>query len=300
MRRLVHGTDHFGLGEGRTAAGRDQAIHLGRPRLRSRGDRRPVAGRGRVAGQAGREFFERHSGIGDDRDRGVLEGVEFADVDGDETHVGMRKRRLRHRREVAQARADGDHEVGFGGELVGRLPAGGADRAEIARVIPRQGALAGLGFTHGDAGGLDEVSQRLGGLAVEHAAAGDQERLPAGPNRRRRALERGGIAPWPLNVPVTVLEQRRRIVVRLGLRVFGHRQRDRAGVGRGGEHPHHVGQRRHQLLGPGDAIPVLRDRPETIVHRDVLRVARLRAVAAPGPAPGSRRHRRGAAAPAIG
>ena len=42
----------------------------------------------------------------------------------------MRERRLRRRREVGPARADPDHEVGLGGDAIGRERARHADRAE--------------------------------------------------------------------------------------------------------------------------------------------------------------------------
>ena len=49
----------------------------------------------------------------------MLMGVQLADVDRDEPHVRVCERRLRHRREVAETGADGDHEVGFAGRLIG-------------------------------------------------------------------------------------------------------------------------------------------------------------------------------------
>ena len=98
--------------------------------------------------------------------------------------------------------------------------------------------------------------------------------LPAGADRVDRARDRGARRRAAAGcVQTRVVEERRRVVERLGLRVLRQRQRDRAGLGRGGQHAHRFGQRRQQLLGAGDAIPVPRHRPEAVVDRDVLRLA---------------------------
>ena len=58
------------------------------------------------------------------------------------------------------------------------------------------------------------------------------------------------------------------IVVGLGLHVLAEGQRHRAAFGRVGQHGHRPLQRRHDLLGPGDAVEVARDRAEAVVGRD--------------------------------
>ena len=60
-----------------------------------------------------------------------------------------------------------------------RLAAGGAgraDRAERERMVGGQRAAAGLRLADRDAGRVDERAQRGGRLAVDDAAAGDDQR----------------------------------------------------------------------------------------------------------------------------
>ena len=66
-----------------------------------------------IAARACAEFFERHARIRYQRQRGVLEGIHFRDVDVDESDVGILKSGLRCRREIAIASSDADHQVRF-------------------------------------------------------------------------------------------------------------------------------------------------------------------------------------------
>jgi hypothetical protein len=60
------------------------------------------------------------------------------------------------------------------------------------------------------------------------------------------------------------------IVEGLGLHVLRQGQGHRARLGRVGQDAHGRGQRRQQLLGPIDAIPVAAERLEAVVDREVL------------------------------
>ena len=129
---------------------------MGGPWRRCRGDRprRPTipatrdAARVRpvhaVAGQRGRELLERRARVGDQRQRGVLVGVELGDVDVDEAHVRVLERGLGGGGEVAVARADADHQVGLARGQVRARRAGHADGAQVLRMVEGQRALAGL------------------------------------------------------------------------------------------------------------------------------------------------------------
>ena len=59
-----------------------------------------------------------------------------------------------------------------------------AERTADGRIGQR--ALAGLRLADGDAGRVDEAPQRVGRLAVDHAAAGDDQRPRLGANQPRR------------------------------------------------------------------------------------------------------------------
>ncbi len=142
-------------------------------------------------------------------------------------------------------------------------------------MIPAQAALAGHGFTHGDAGGVHELPQRLSRPRVDHAAAGHDHRLLAGPDQLGRLRQRRPIRPVAHDMPDALAEERGRVVVGLGLHILRQRQGHRAGLGRAGEHPQRLGQRRQQLIGPVDPVPILADRPEAIVGRKILAPRRL-------------------------
>ncbi len=135
-----------------------------------------------------------------------------------------------------------------------------------------QGALAGLRLADRDSRVLDEAAQRVIRLAVMHAAAGDEQRLPAGADRRHRALEGADIRAVARDVPDAALEQRFGIGAGHRLHILGQAQRDRPGFRRRGEHAHGFGQRRDELLRAVDAVPVARDRPEAVVDGEILRV----------------------------
>ena len=227
----------------------------------------------------------------------MLEGIDFRDVDVDEADLGILERGLGCRGEIAQARADGDDQVGLARRDVRARSAGDADRAEILRVIEGQRALACLGLSHGNAGLLREPGQCLGCFAVEYAAARHNQRPagradPLGGDRQLTALGFGAG-----DVPDALLEHLFGIVERLGLYILRQRQGDGAGLGGRGQDAHGFGQRADQLIGPVDAVPVARNRLESVVDRDVLGVLILnllqhrRYVAAREDVAGQQQHR---------
>ena len=143
-----------------------------------------------IAGDERQQLLEHRARIADQRQRGVLEGVELGDVDRDEPHVLVLERGLRRGREVAQTRADDDAR---GRRRAARRFAACVPVAPTPpsgqRMRLRQRAFAGLRLADGDAGRVDELPQRVGRLAVDHAAAGDDHRPLAGANQPRRLLQ---------------------------------------------------------------------------------------------------------------
>jgi hypothetical protein len=215
----------------------------------------------------------------------MLEGVELRDVDPDEADLVVLKRGLRGGREIAQPRADDQHQVRIASQEIRRLRSRGADAAKRQRVRVGQGALSCLRFTHRDAGGIHQSAEGVGRVAVQDAAAGNDQRPPAGANELGGLLEPIAIRARPRNRPDARLEQRRRIVVRLGLHVLRKGQRHGAGFRRRRQHAHRFGQRGDDLLRTVDPIPVSRHRPEAVVDRHVLRLARLELLQHGGRAP---------------
>jgi len=110
-----------------------------------------------------------------------------------------------------------------------------------------------------------EGGQRLGGLAVEHAAAGHDQRAFRPTQQRDRAgqLVRVGTGPAQDGVQAGG-EERLGPVMRLGLDVLAQGQRHGPALDRVGQHLHRTRQRGQKLLGPGDPVPPARDRPEAV------------------------------------
>ena len=191
-------------------------------------------------------------------------------------HVEVEKARARKRSvgrggKVLVTRAHADDQVRFERHPVGARRARGADRAQIQRPVIGQRALAGLGLGDRNTVSGDKAQQGLVGLAVVHAAAGDDERRPAGADPLGRLGEESPIRAHARNRPHAGLEEAGGIVVGFRLDVLRQAQRDRAGVGGRGQHAHRVRQRIDQLVGPIDAIPVAGDGAEAIVDGHVLR-----------------------------
>jgi hypothetical protein len=185
-----------------------------------------------ITGDERQELLQDRARVTDQWQRGVLERVELGDVDRDEAHALVLKRGLRCRGEVAEPRADDQHKIRVTREEVRRSRASGADAAKRQRMRVGERAFARLRFADGDAGCIHETPERVGRLAVDHAAAADEERPPARVNEARRFLQAVAIRARACDGPHARLEQRRRIVVRLGLNIL--RQRERHGAGLGG------------------------------------------------------------------
>ena len=292
-RQAARGThDHVGGGEhGLQHANHLRLLHRGRllvagadradpidfraPVGLRRGDGVAILDPDTVSVDQQQQFVEHRPRIADERERAVLAGVDLGDVDRDEPDPVVLERGFRGGGEIAQTGSDHNHEVGVAGQDVGRARAGRTDAAERQRVRIGQRALAGLRLADGNAGRVDELPQRLRRVAVQHAAAGHDHRPRAAADQRRSVAQPFEIGARPGDGPDTRLEQRRGVVVCLRLHVLRQRQRHRAGLRRRGQHAHRFRQRRDDLFRPVDPIPVAGDRLEAVVHREVLRLARL-------------------------
>ena len=123
--------------------------------------------------------------------------------------------------EVLEARADGEDDVGIGGERVGRGRADDADRPDIHRVVVDEHGAAVDGLGDRDVVLLGEGGERLAGERIVDAAAGDDQRLLRLAEQLRRLADLVGVGPRARDAMDRLLEERDRIVVGLGLDVLG-------------------------------------------------------------------------------
>ena len=138
-------------------------------------------------------------------------------------------------------------------------------------MVEGQRPLAGMGLGDRDAGLLGERTQRVGRLAVADAAAGEDDRAPAGADPLRRGRHGVAVRAVARDGPHPLREHLDRKVEGVRLDVLRQTEEDRARVHRGREHAHHLRQGGDQLLGPVDPVPVADDRTEHVVRAGVLR-----------------------------
>ena len=227
-----------------------------------------------TAERLGQEF-ESDAGIGHDRQTRVLKGVELRNVDVDELHFRILEGGLGGGGEVAVARADPDHQVGFPGNDVGGERAGHTNRPHILRMIVTERSFASLRFAHGNACLGGELGQRVVRFAVEDAAARDDEWFLARLDQLDGAIQQGAVWRRARDVPDPLLEQFDGILEGFRLNILRQGERHGAGFGLGREHAHHFGQRRDDLVGAIDPVPIPRDGLKGVIDRDVLRVGLL-------------------------
>ena len=192
-------------------------------------------------------------------------GVERADVQLNQLRAG--EQRARSGGEVAEARADREHHVRAGGELVRRRGSRHADRTDVAGVIPGQAALAGLRFRHRQAVRFRKVAETFLGEGVLDASAHHEERLFGPLKNIRSQFQTACIRQRLADAMLAAPEELGRVVVGLGLHVLRQRERDRPAIGGVEQHAQRGGQADEDLLGPHDAVEIARDRPEAVVRR---------------------------------
>ena len=90
-------------------------------------------------------------------------GVESGDIEADQCDLRVLEETARRRREIGQPTAHREYDIGPGSQLVGRSPPGHADGAGCHGMVPGQGALAGLGFSHWNCVFVGKAEQCLAG-----------------------------------------------------------------------------------------------------------------------------------------
>ena len=177
-----------------------------------------------VAAQFEQEFFQRHQRVADQWQGIVLVSVKLGDIDIDEAQVFVGESGFGGAGEVAVARADADDQIGFGRQDIGAFRASHADRAQIARIIISQRALAGLRFGHRDARQLDQQRQSVIGIAVMDAATGDDQWLLAGANPLRRPFYCIAVGSIARDLPDALFKEGGRVIVASALHILRQRQ----------------------------------------------------------------------------
>ncbi len=134
-------------------------------------------------------------------------------------------------------------------------------------MIPGKRTLAGLGLGHRHAVSFGECGERGAGEAVQHAAAGDQQRAPCVAQQRSRAHELGLSRRLRAKDDRGRREECVRIVAGHRLDVLRQCERDRAAQRGIGQHIDRVRERGQKLRRMHDAVEIARHRPEAIVGR---------------------------------
>ena len=197
----------------------------------------------------------------------MLRRVEAGGVQPDQAEVLVPEDRPGAGREVLEPRPDREHDVRLGGEAVGLVGAGDADRPDVAGMVEAQGRLAGDGLDDGQAVGFGEGGQLGLGQRVVGAAARHDERLACRPEDGDGGLELATVGPQPAQLVHLGVEQPLREVVGLGLDILRQADERRAAVGRIEHRLDRERQRPCKLLGPGDPVPVPADHAERVVDR---------------------------------
>ena len=298
----VDRADHRALGEDGRLVARVEALHLGVPLAVQPGGR-PRAPRraptSRPAAPASRSIVARASPTR------ARPACFWASIGGDvhvhERHVRIAEGRAAGGREVREAGADPQHQVGLGARpgwpRTSRwrpsrpATAGGRTGARPCRPASRRRGSRPLSANDRSA---------VGGLGVANAAARDDQRPLRGPDQAGRAPQERLVGERARDHPAPLGEELLGELPRLGLHVLRKGDAGRPGLGRIGEDAHRAEERRGKLLGPPDPIPEPAHRPEGVVHRRLGRARDARAAGAPPPAGGWRRRRPAGAAPAAG
>ena len=222
---------------------------------------------GLVAVQLGKKAGQGVLGVGHHGDGFHLQSLELGDIDVDEL-AGVLEQPLGGGGEVGVAGADTDDQVRLLGDVVGRGAAGDAHAAQVQGMGPLNGALACLGLSEGDTGGLGKGAELLVRLGVTDAAAADQHGTLSLLDGLGGVVQSGLGGGAALQAPDALFEEGLGIVIGLALHVLGHGDADGAGVGGVGQHPEGGDHGAHQLLGTDDAVPIAADGLESVVGGD--------------------------------
>ena len=141
----------------------------------------------------------------------------------------------------------------------------------------RQRRFSGLCFDDRNAMPFRKGRKRLAGFGIQHAAAGNDDRLCRCFEHRDRMGQFVRIGMQAARGPDFFVKEAFGIIIGFRLHILAERQRDRAAIGGIGQHLHGAAQRRDDLFGAGDAVEIARNRAEAVVdgHRAVAEILDL-------------------------
>ena len=218
--------------------------------------------------EEGVEFFERARSIALDCNGVALRDIVATHIDRHEAPLWVLKQRVRSGREVLQARAYCENQVRVCRELVRCSGAGHADRTDVERMVPGQGALAGLRLGDRNAVACRELRKHFARLGVMNAAACDEDRLLRACDQLCGRCELASVrsrSRWQMNA---LIEECSRIVPSFRLHILRERERDGSAFGGIGEHAERLRQTAQQLFRARDPVPIAGHRTKTVVGRD--------------------------------
>jgi hypothetical protein len=108
----------------------------------------------------------------------MLARVEAGRVQLDQLRRRIPEQAPGGRREVGEPRANRKDQIRFSSESIGRSPAGDADCAQRAGMIPGEHALAGLGLRYRQAMTHREIGKHIASERVMDTATGNDQRRP--------------------------------------------------------------------------------------------------------------------------
>ncbi len=114
-----------------------------------------------IAFYRARQSLQPDTRVAHQRKCGVLEGIDFGDVDADKAYVRILEGGFGRRREIGQAGSDGNDQVCIARRDIGARRAGNANGAEVLWVVECQRALSCLGLPNGNAGLGRKARQRF-------------------------------------------------------------------------------------------------------------------------------------------
>ena len=142
-----------------------------------------------IGADVGGDHLQAGVGVADEGKGKVLGRVEELRVEANNSLAVILKQSPGAGCEILQARPRREDYVRLLRQNIGGRAAVNTDRAHVERMIRRQGGLASLRLGDGNAMSLGEVPQRFGGAGIEHAAAGDDQRLAGMAKLRDRCIK---------------------------------------------------------------------------------------------------------------
>src|SRR5713226_9849669 len=212
-----------------------------------------------------REFFQRDFRVRDDGQAHVLSGVELRHIDVDEIHRGILKGGLRRRRKICVACSYSDDQVGVASQQIGSWRAGNAHGTQALRMIKWQRSLSGLCLCDGYSRLINELGEDSRSFGVKHPSTRDKKWLFGREDHGCGMKHCLRVSALPRDAPNALLQKCTGVLQCFRLHILRQAKRDRLSLHWRSHHSYCLRQRGQKLLGPGNTVPISRNRFEAIV-----------------------------------